>query len=187
VTYHGGILFSQSARQGNHTHNFSSTVAPSRSLRHLSATRLLPHMSRIFQDNSPAQDRPVGMRIDRKLCKSSGRRRLPWAQSRPTLRKQRPHPVHVKIKPLETLHFLYFVLCCGICVVLKQRRVHVRLYEISAKRASTRRPNASVSDTSWSVRTKPCTNSWTSSSAPCCCAISIWKTHCARKPRSAVF
>jgi TPR repeat protein len=60
--------FSQSARQGNQYAQFfldrMGSLTPASVM--LSATRLLHHMSRIFQDNSLPKTGPVGMRIDRK-------------------------------------------------------------------------------------------------------------------------
>jgi len=60
--------FSQSARQGNQYAQFfldrMGSFTPASVM--LSATRLLHHMSRIFQDNSLPKTGPVGMRIDRK-------------------------------------------------------------------------------------------------------------------------
>ena len=60
--------FSQSASQGNEYAQFFldcwDNLKPSSVM--LSVTRLLHHMSRIFQDQAPAPSVPGGVRIDRK-------------------------------------------------------------------------------------------------------------------------
>jgi len=60
--------FAQSAAQDNTCAQFSldrmESLRPPSVM--LAVTRLLPHMSRIFQDNSLPKSNPVGMQIDRK-------------------------------------------------------------------------------------------------------------------------
>ena len=83
--------FWESASQGNeyaqffldHFHdNHSPNVL-------LSATKLLHHMGRIFQDNSVPPCPPGSHRADRKLLQKIRQRRSPWVTSRMTMRKSR--------------------------------------------------------------------------------------------------
>ena len=56
----------------------------------LAVTRLLHHMSRVFQDNSVPKSRPGGIQIDRKRLKNCRRSASHWATSRMTTNSSGP-------------------------------------------------------------------------------------------------